>query len=371
MEPNQCTESDTDAESIPKKQRINYICDWHNCIKGFRRENSFDRHYFTHTGIKKYTCDVEGCLKSYTIRDHLKRHTRITHETILSEEILCSEPNCGMIFTNRSNMVRHVRRRHENPRIFKCSDCSETFRRKDQLRKHRMDHTGQFPHICETCGKGFVNLKTLRSHLVCHRLLKCSQCDKEVPNWTELVAHRKKEHRSVFKCSSCDRQFHSKSRLRSHEVIHKAREERPNFICDFCGREYTRKSNLLAHIRSAHENQRYSCTSCNAALSTKKKLQLHMTSKHSENPREARSIPQRPRNRRKDAGKPRVSMASVLSGISAPREVEEILLRNDGAILQVEYSPVYKSGSATDTESEKNFAISGVSGVKVTVKGHI
>lgn len=51
MELSQCTESDTDAETIPKKQRINYICDWHNCIKGFRRENAFDRHYFTHTGI--------------------------------------------------------------------------------------------------------------------------------------------------------------------------------------------------------------------------------------------------------------------------------------------------------------------------------
>ncbi|XP_059608623.1 oocyte zinc finger protein XlCOF26-like [Phlebotomus argentipes] len=360
--------SDTEAEQIPRKSRINYTCPWEGCKRGFRRENEFDRHFFSHTGIKKYTCEVEGCTKSYIITDHLRRHVKASHETIGPEEISCSVPDCTMIFTTRSNMMRHFRKKHENPRVFSCLDCQEVFRRKDQLRRHRMQHTGQFPHVCDVCGKGFLNLKAFKSHGVVHRQLKCPQCEVKVNNWTELVTHRRREHQKVFKCASCDKEFHTKGRLRSHEVTHLPREQQPSFICDLCDREYSRKSNLAAHIHTVHENKKFSCNVCQATLSTNRRLKEHITKIHSKEPKKPRQAPQRPRNRRKDAGKSRISMASMLAGVSAPPEVEKMLLKNEGNCLELDYSPVLLSGSATDTESEMGFPLSGM---RVTVKGHI
>ncbi|GAB0087002.1 transcription factor IIIA [Sergentomyia squamirostris] len=360
--------SDTEVEQAVKPAKINYKCSWGNCEQGFNRENAFDRHLFTHTGIKTHKCSIGGCEKSYIIVDHLRRHVKITHETLSAEQIPCQEASCSMVFTTRSNMIKHLRRKHENPRKFSCADCSEVFRRKDQLRRHRVKHTGQFPHVCETCGKGFLNLKSFRSHGVVHRRLKCQQCEREVSNWTELVAHRRTEHPNLFECSICKREFRSKRSLRGHEVIHKPREEQPKFTCEACSKDFTRKSNLLAHILLVHEKRKHPCSQCHASLSTKNKLELHIAKIHSANPREPRKRPQRPRNRRKDAGKSRISAASRLAGISAPPEIEQILLRDEGRCLEINYTTVYKSGSATDTESERSFPLSGV---KVTFKGVI
>ncbi|XP_055692056.1 oocyte zinc finger protein XlCOF26 [Lutzomyia longipalpis] len=362
-------EDSPDQERKLKTSRSNYKCPWENCGKGFRRENEFDRHLFTHTGIKKYSCEVEGCKKSYIIGDHLRRHVRVSHEVIESEEIPCTAPDCGMIFTTRSNMVRHYRRKHENPRVFKCGDCDETFRRKDQVRRHRMKHTGQFPHNCDICGKGFINLKAFRNHTIVHRRIKCPQCDGEVNNWTELVAHRRREHRNAFKCPTCGKEFSTKHRLRGHEVIHRERGEQPSFTCEACGKDFTRKSNLVAHIRSVHEHQRHPCAVCDATLSTKRKLQLHMAKIHTDKPREAPRASQRPRRKRKDAGKPKISMASLLANVSVSSEIDKILMKNEGRCLEIDYTHMeYRSGSATDTESEKNLPISGV---RLTLKGHI
>lgn len=49
-----------------------------------------------------------------------------------------------------------------------CHLCQKTFRFSSHLRRHSLVHSGQKPHVCPQCGKGFSQRSTLRRHLDCH-----------------------------------------------------------------------------------------------------------------------------------------------------------------------------------------------------------
>ena len=42
-----------------------YICKWDGCIKSFSRSDELSRHFRTHTGEKRFICDV--CQNRYKI----------------------------------------------------------------------------------------------------------------------------------------------------------------------------------------------------------------------------------------------------------------------------------------------------------------
>ena len=55
-------------------------------------------------------------------------------------------------------------------RIFTCTLCMYSHSRKFVIREHIRTHTGEKPHKCLTCGKGFAKKCNLNSHLksACH-----------------------------------------------------------------------------------------------------------------------------------------------------------------------------------------------------------
>jgi len=55
---------------------------------------------------------------------------------------------------------------------FICQDCSLSFRRSSDLRRHQRAHLPILPHICKMCGKGFARKDALKRHsdtLTCKR----------------------------------------------------------------------------------------------------------------------------------------------------------------------------------------------------------
>lgn len=101
------------------------------CQKSFSRPNGIVKHMKVHTQEKNYQCFT--CGAQFGRSDHLNRHMLI----------------------------------HEDPK-FKCDICDLTFRRSDKLLAHRRKHPDTMNYTCESCGLGFMELSSIKTHIGFH-----------------------------------------------------------------------------------------------------------------------------------------------------------------------------------------------------------
>ena len=88
---------------------------------------------------------------------------------------------------------------------------------------------------------------------------------------------------SKFQCPkvNCDRLFANKRTIYEHiKSVH----ENIRFSCDHCDFQTAKKNNLKVHIQSKHEGIKYACKRCDHELSSITNLRTHMKNKHQTNP---------------------------------------------------------------------------------------
>ncbi|XP_065076330.1 transcription factor IIIA-like [Ochlerotatus camptorhynchus] len=360
--PEHSTVDDEAKGSTPKQP---FICT--ECGLTFRKQDDFDRHRFAHTGVREYRCPEPDCAKEYTNRAHLNRHIRSNHTSKPPEAtpnvIRCKHTSCVKTFSTDQSMRRHYDLKHVLGKSWTCQECGERFWRKLQLKHHSFRHTGQYPHQCDHCDKGFMNLKSLRNHRTTHAIHKCDSCTAEFTRWTDLVAHRKLQHATIYQCDICQSKFRSKKNLKAHIQVHqkyKEGDEQEVFQCPYegCPKFYDYERNLIAHVRAKHEGARkFVCpvADCGRALSTQQKLDQHYRMHESA----ARSVPRmkvptKPTARRKDAGVPKRSTASRLANVRLAPDVERILIEQSPdrrPLLELEASFSLDSASESEVES--------------------
>ena len=93
---------------------------------------------------KKYQCDI--CFKELTGSYNLSVHM-MTHRG--EKPFECQ--SCGMNFTRKYDMLRHVKKIHENIRPVKekphqCEYCEKAFENMYQLTRHLRSHTNEKPY---------------------------------------------------------------------------------------------------------------------------------------------------------------------------------------------------------------------------------
>mmetsp|Transcript_56997 Transcript_56997/g.135973 ORF Transcript_56997/g.135973 Transcript_56997/m.135973 type:complete len:112 (-) Transcript_56997:15-350(-) len=54
----------------------------------------------------------------------------------------------------------------EKPHV--CETCGKVFAQKSNLTRHMLVHSGEKPHVCETCGKAFAQKSALTKHMRKH-----------------------------------------------------------------------------------------------------------------------------------------------------------------------------------------------------------
>ncbi|XP_055544025.1 transcription factor IIIA-like [Wyeomyia smithii] len=353
-----------DAEESAQKQRQTFCCE--ECKIVFRKRDHYDRHRFTHTGVREYRCPQADCSKEYTNRTHLNRHIRTNHAEKPAQPgkpINCKHTGCVKMFSTELGMRRHYELKHILGKSWPCPDCGERFWRKLQLKQHSFKHTGQYPHRCDICEKGFMNLKSLRNHRTTHALHKCESCPAEFTRWTDLVAHRKLQHVTFYQCDICKGKFPTKRNLKMHIKIHCESQEVFQCPHEGCPKFYEYERNLMAHIRSKHEGTRkYVCSvpECARALATKQKLDQHRRMHESA----ARSVPRMKvpsSTKRKDSGLPKRSSAARLANVQLEPHAERILIQQSpDRRPPVEFECTASLDSASESELETSGKVEGI-----------
>jgi Zinc finger, C2H2 type len=74
---------------------------------------------------------------------------------ITAEGYMCIFPGCDKVFEKQNNLKSHLKT-HADARNFQCNECTATFRRSHDLKRHqRSIHSEVKPFTCIQCGKGF------------------------------------------------------------------------------------------------------------------------------------------------------------------------------------------------------------------------
>ncbi|XP_029317340.1 zinc finger protein 408-like isoform X2 [Cottoperca gobio] len=169
-----------------------YVCE--HCGKAFARRPSLRIHRLLHCSRMIYTqspkvqCTV--CPKllanSGSLRNHMKLHTG-------EKPHICQ--HCGKCFSQKGNLEAHLRI-HNGEKPYPCSECAQSFSQKPDLRRHMFSHTGG-GFLCSYCGKSLRDPHSLKSHERLHtgeRPHRCPVCGKGYTLATKLRRHIKSSH---------------------------------------------------------------------------------------------------------------------------------------------------------------------------------
>ncbi|CAH1776327.1 unnamed protein product, partial [Owenia fusiformis] len=144
----------------------------------------------------------------------------------------------------------------DTPGSIQCSTCGKTYKTLLGLRRHEAEHTGNYSHFCDICGKGFSYKNVFIDHQMMHMNLKfkCPKCPKKFAHARSLREHKDlcgKTARDA-KCHECGKAFKSKRYLKEH-IKFKHSPEIPVYTCKVCGKKFAYRGMLSKHKRKEHK----------------------------------------------------------------------------------------------------------------------
>ena len=202
------------------------------CSSIFLKSQTLKSHIFSvHENIKPFKCSV--CVSSFSIVQDLNQHM-IVHEE--KKQFKCRFCR-GVIFSQKVDLLEHVKSFHESSRHYRCSICNENFQYKIDVKKHmKLVHDEIFDRIrkkkkhpekkpkCPHCNIGFSPKFDLGHHIKnCDKgpekkPLKCPHCKVSFSTkFTKFdLGLHVKNCQKKLKCPHCNIRFSPKFDLEHH-----------------------------------------------------------------------------------------------------------------------------------------------------------
>ncbi|KAK6147813.1 hypothetical protein DH2020_018725 [Rehmannia glutinosa] len=233
------------------------------CGSNFNKPAHLKQHMQSHSLERPFTCPVDDCHSSYRRKDHLTRHM-IQHQGKLFE---CPVRECKRRFAFQCNIKRHMKELHDKSASANVEPPKE--------------------YVCPElgCGKVFKYPSRLRKHEDSHVKLDtveafCSEpgCMKYFSNERCLKEHLSSCHQYID-CDKCGTK-QLKKNIKRHLCMHEAGVSLDRIKCSFdgCAHTFATRSNLNQHIKAVHFGLKpYACSisSCHMKFAFK-----HVRDKH-------------------------------------------------------------------------------------------
>ncbi|KAJ7949362.1 Transcription factor IIIA [Quillaja saponaria] len=196
---------------------------------------------------RPFVCPVDDCHSSFRRKDHLTRHL-LQHQGKLFK---CPIENCNCGFSVQGNMKRHVTEIHGG-------DPSTA------------NVESQKQYICPEigCGKVFKFASKLQKHEDSHVKLDSVEaiclepgCMKHFTNAKCLRAHIQSCHQYI-PCEICGKE-QLKKNIKRHLRTHETDSSSESIKCEYkgCSHSFSNKSNLRQHVKAVHfEDKPYVCS---------------------------------------------------------------------------------------------------------------
>eukprot|EP00092_Neocalanus_flemingeri_P002546 GFUD01002724.1.p1 GENE.GFUD01002724.1~~GFUD01002724.1.p1 ORF type:complete len:636 (-),score=134.04 GFUD01002724.1:75-1982(-) len=213
---------------------------------------------------------------------------------------------CGKQYFKKKNRNEHVKLVHELEKKFCCFVCGKKFPKKSYLIIHERTHTGEKPHQCEICQKGFARTGSLKYHRVnVHGIevtFKCDDCPKIFHRKDQLTAHVR-THSELYVCNEKtkgDGKTEKWNQSFKEEAVKMAREtsfdesctqnnitryilgrwikliENP-ITCEVCSKPFAHRSKFRKHMLS-HFPESLICEICSKTFGNRGTFVKHMKS---------------------------------------------------------------------------------------------
>lgn len=183
---------------------------------------------------------------------------------------------CGLSFTNKIRLKRHMTYSHIGR---KCSICQKVFDAFHKLQKHKELVHGQVKtHECSLCSATFENNYQVKVHMgKVHNVekyrVKCEHCPKITTTKGAMVLHVQSMHSELrYECDLCDYRTGIKWMIKLHKRKHFGQKD---YACSICERKFGRSSNLRAHMKVHTGNMGRVCRWCRRGFTDLESLNKH------------------------------------------------------------------------------------------------